>query len=151
MIYDELTNAETYRHVKPGIAQALEYLRKTNFAEVPNGKYELDGTKLYAMVQRYPTRLPTDAIWESHRKYIDVQFVFQGEERFGYVPLSKAPAVTQPYDEKSDVLLYSPGMVSMPLKAGQFVVFFPQDIHAPSLAEGDSPSDVIKVVMKVAV
>lgn len=151
MIYDELTNAETYRHVKPGIAQALDYLYRTDFAEVSSGKYELDGPKLYAMVQRYQTRLPADAIWESHRKYIDVQFVFQGEERFGYAPLSQAPAVTQPYDESTDALLYAPGTLTVPLSAGQFAVYFPQDIHAPSLAAGPAPSEVIKVVVKVAV
>lgn len=151
MIYDELSNAETYRQVKPGIALALDYLRRTNFADVPNGKYELDGTNVYAMVQRYQTKRLADAVWESHRKYIDVQFVFQGEERFGYVPLSKAPAVTTPYDEKIEAQLYAPGTVTIPLKAGQFVVFYPQDIHAPCLAEGDVPSEIIKVVVKVAV
>lgn len=151
MIYDELANAVTYQHVKPGIAQALEYLRTTNFAEVPNGKYELDGTKLYAMVQRYQTRLPADAIWESHRKYIDVQFVYQGTERFGYAPLSHAPTVTAAYSEEKDVIFYAPGSLTLPLTAGQFAIYFPQDVHAPSLAEGNVPTDVVKVVVKVAV
>jgi YhcH/YjgK/YiaL family protein len=151
MIYDELSNLETYRHVKPGIALALDYLKKTDFTDVPNGKYELDGDKVYALVQRYKTKPLAESVWESHRQKIDVQFVFRGEERFGYVPLSKAPAVTQPYDEKTDAALYAPGTTTVPLKAGQFAVFFPQDIHAPCLAENDLPSEVIKVVVKVAV
>ena len=81
MIYDDLSNAKTYQHVKPGIGLALEYVRKTDFANVANGKYELDGANVFAMVQRYRTRRIAEAIWESHRKYIDVQFVFQGEEQ----------------------------------------------------------------------
>jgi len=151
MIYDELKNLETYRHVKPGISVALDYLMKTDFSSVPNGKYELDGPSVYALVQRYKTKPLAESVWESHRKHIDVQFVFQGEERFGYVPLSKAPPVTQPYDEKSDAALYAAGTTTVPLKAGQFAVFFPQDIHAPCLAENDQPSDVVKVVVKVVV
>jgi YhcH/YjgK/YiaL family protein len=151
MIYDFLANAETYRHVKPGIALALDYLKKTDFTDVPSGKYELDGTKVYALVQRYQTKPVAGSVWESHRKHIDVQFVFKGEERFGYVPLSEAPAMTQPYDEKTDAALYAPAHITLPLKAGQFAVFYPQDIHAPCLAEKDVPSEVIKVVVKVAV
>ena len=150
MIYDELSNLETYRHVKSGIALALDYLKKTDFTDVPNGKYELDGDSVYALVQRYTTKMLAESVWESHRQKIDVQFVFRGEERFGYVPLSSAPAVTQPYDEKTDAALYAPGVTTVPLKAGQFAVFFPQDIHAPCLAENDQPSEVIKVVVKVA-
>lgn len=151
MIYDDLTHAATYRHLHPGIARALDYLRQTNFADVSNGKYELDGSQVYALVQRYQTRLPQDAGWESHRKYIDVQYVFQGQERFGYVPLNQAPAVITPYNEEKDVIFYAPGTVTLPLSTGQFAIYFPQDVHAPSLAEGGTPTDVIKVVVKVAV
>jgi YhcH/YjgK/YiaL family protein len=151
MIYDTLANANLYRGVLPGIAQAFDYLSKTDFKDVPNGKYELNGSKLFAMVMRYPTRQDCDAVWESHRKYIDVQFIVAGEERFGYVPLNEAPPVTTPYSEEKDVLFYKPGSASLPLRAGQFAVFFPQDIHAPCLTTGEKPSDVVKVVVKVAV
>lgn len=151
MIYDDLSNAETYKQVKPGIALALDYLRNTDFTDIANGKYELDGTNVYAMVQRYKTRPLKDSVWESHRKYIDVQFVFRGEEAFGYVPLNQAPAITTPYDEKIEAQLYAPATTIIPLKAGQFVVFYPQDIHAPCLAANEMPADVVKVVVKVAV
>lgn len=151
MIYDNLANADTYRHVKPGIAQALDYLRKTDFTDVPNGRYELDGSNVYAMVMRYQTRPLENSVWESHRKYIDVQYIFRGEEAFGYVPFDQAPPVTQPYDDKTDAQLYGPATVMIPLKAGQFAVFYPQDIHAPCLIANGTPSDVVKVVVKVAV
>lgn len=153
MIYDTLTNADRYRGVLPGIAQAFDYLQKTDFTNVANGKYELNGSKLFAMVMRYPTRQDCDAVWESHRQYIDVQYIVAGEERFGYLPLSEAPAeaVTTPYSEEKDVMFYKPGTASLPLKEGQFVVFFPQDIHAPCLVTGEQPVEVTKVVVKVAV
>jgi YhcH/YjgK/YiaL family protein len=151
MIYDFLSNADCYRDVKPGIARAFEYLRQADFANVAVGKYELDGARLYAMVQRYTTKTFDAAVWESHRKYIDVQYVCQGEEWFGYVPLSLAPAVTTPYDEGKEAQFYAPGSLTMPLRAGQFAVFFPQDIHAPCLAGPAGPAEVVKVVVKVAI
>ncbi len=151
MIYDSLTHADLYRNIQPGITQALDYLRQTDFSNVANGKYELDGSKLYAMVMRYPTRADCDAVWESHRKYIDVQYIVQGEERFGYVPLSEAPPVTMSYSDEKDVIFYEPGKASLPLKAGQFAVFFPHDIHAPCLTNDGKPSEIAKVVVKVAV
>lgn len=151
MIYDDLAHADLYRNIHPGIARAFDYLKQTNFAEVANGRYELDGSRLFVMVQSYQTRPLQDAIWESHRKYIDVQCIVRGVERFGYVPLSQAPAVTTPYVEEKDVMFYAPGKETIVLAQGQFVVFFPHDIHGPCLRDGDQPSDVIKAVVKVAV
>ena len=151
MIYDHLTNAATSRSVHPGIARALDYLAATDFTDIPNGRYELDGARVFALVQRYRSKPLPECVWESHRKHIDVQFVFRGEEAFGYVPLATAPAITHAYDEQKDVQFYAPGTLRIPLSAGQFAVFFPQDIHAPGLALNDVPADIIKVVVKVAV
>ena len=47
--------------------------------------------------------------------------------------------------------LYAPGSLLLPLHAGQFAIFFPQDVHAPCLAMDDQPSEVVKVVVKVSV
>lgn len=150
MILDFLTRAERCVCLSPGIAAALRYLQTVDFTAVPDGKVEIDGPQLIANVARYQTRLPEQAVWESHRKYIDVQYIVRGKERIGYVPLENAPAVQRSYDETKDVIFYEPGRDFLTLRAGQFAIFYPEDIHAPSLAEGE-PSDVLKVVMKVAV
>lgn len=150
MILDDLTHADRYRNLSAGIARAFDYLRTFRPADVVSGKYEIDGDRLIANVARYQTRLPEQAIWESHRKYIDVQFIASGEERVGYVPLEHAPDVTQPYNAERDVIFYAPGTDTLAFRQGQFAIFYPEDIHAPNLAVG-SPAEVCKVVLKVAV
>ncbi len=150
MILELLSRADRCDSLSPGIAAALRYLRSVDFTQLPDGKMEIDGPRLIANVMRYRTKLPEQAVWESHRKYIDVQYVVTGEERIGYVPLENAPAVQMAYSEAKDVMFYEPGRDTFTLRAGQFAIFYPEDIHAPSLADGES-RDVMKVVMKVVI
>ena len=153
MIVDHIQNYAKYLDLPSGIVKAIEYIGSTDFSHVANGQYELDGKKLISIVNRYQTKLPAQAIWESHRKYIDVQFVAGGNERFGYLPLDKAPSVKTPYNEAKDVVFYEPGVDTFAAPMGTFMIFYPEDIHAPGIAAGTppSPSEVVKVVVKVAV
>lgn len=150
MILECLSRADRCTSLSPGIAAALRYLRAVDFTALLDGKVEIDGPRLIANVARYRTKLPDQAVWESHRKYIDVQYVVTGEERIGYIPLENAPAVQSPYNEAKDVIFYEPGRDTFTLRAGQFAIFYPEDIHAPSLADGE-PREVLKVVMKVLI
>lgn len=150
MILDHLERADRYAPLAAGIAAALRYLRDTDFTALPDGRIELDGDRLIAIVSRYRTKLPHEAVWESHRRYIDVQFMVRGSERFGYLPREAAPPIKTPYNDAKDVVFYEPGDETLRLRAGHFAIFFPEDVHAPSLADGE-PDDVLKVVMKVAV
>ncbi len=153
MIVDHIKNHAKYLHLPPRIVHAIQYIGSTDFTFVESGQYELDGKKLVSMVQRYKTKLPEQAVWESHRKYIDVQFVAGGHEQFGHVPLANAPKVKTPYNEERDVIFYEPGTEIIDAPMGIFMIFYPDDIHAPALAIGNPPtaSEVVKVVVKVAV
>lgn len=152
MIFDTLRNASRYFALSTNLRTAIEYLQQSDFARMDDGKYQLDGDRLFAMVSRYRTKLPAEAVWESHRRYIDVQFVVQGVERLGYVPLDRPPAVKTPYDAGRDVIFYEAGTDTLRFAAGQIAILFPDDIHAPGLAEDrQTAGEVLKVVMKVAV
>jgi len=153
MIVDRIQNYAQYLHLPPRIVKAIEYIGSTDFTFVESGQYELDGKNLVSIVNRYKTKLPDQAVWESHRKYIDVQFVAGGNERFGCVPLVSAPPVKTPYSEEKDVIFYEPGIETFAAPMGTFMIFYPDDIHAPGLATGTPPvsADVVKVVVKVAV
>lgn len=153
MIVDEIKNYAKYSHLPARIVQAINYIGSTDFTHVENGQYELDGKKLVSIVMRYKTKLPPEAIWESHRKYIDVQFMAYGSEKVGIATMEKAPPVTYPYSDEKDVIFYEPGTKYFEANMGTFMIFYPEDIHAPSLARGNppEPEDVVKVVVKVAV
>lgn len=152
MILDTMRHWTRYSSLGSGIRSALEYLHGSDFDRLDSGRYNLDGDQVYAIVNRYQTKPFPEAIWEAHRKYIDVQFVVRGTERLGYVPLDRAPQVQTPYDFQRDVILFAPATDTLLFAAGQFAILFPEDIHAPGLASDlQTPSEVLKVVVKVAV
>jgi len=149
MILDRLENASMYRALGPAIAAALDYLHQTDFSQVPEGRYELDGDRLISIVHRYRTRLPAEAIWEAHRQYIDVQYLAQGMERIGCASLRDDVPVKTPYDAQKDAAFYDVLGDFFTLRAGEFAIFTPCDIHAPGLAV--TPSEASAMVHKVVV
>ena len=153
MILDRLENAATYRTLGVRVAAALSYLKKTDFAAMANGRYELDGDRLVAIVQRYRTKPLVKIVWEAHRRYLDVQYVAQGNERMGYTPVVEGLKVVQPYDAEKDAVLFEAQGDLFEVPAGSFTIFFPQDAHAPGLVGGSPPvvRDVLKVVVKCRV
>lgn len=153
MILDQIHHSLTYRCLGPRIAAALDYLRQTDFSQVAEGRHELDGDRLIAIVQRYQTRPHSEIIWESHRRYIDVQYIVTGTEQMGYVGLRPDLPVKQPYDEAKDVAFYDTQGSLFLFAPGNFAIFAPQDVHAPGLAAGSppTPAEVFKVVMKCRV
>ena len=153
MIVDKIENYAKYSHLPSPLVRAIEYLGSTDFSHVENGQYELDGKKMVSIVQRYKTRLPDQEVWESHRKYIDVQFMAGGSERMGIARLENAPPVRTPYSDEKDVILYEPGTEYFDCPMGTFMIFFPEDVHGPCVAMGNPPvqKDVVKVVVKVSV
>lgn len=153
MILDRIENAAMYRGANARLAAALEYLARTDFSQVPNGKQELDGDRMYANVQRYQSRGMEEMVWEAHRKYFDVQYIVSGAEKMGHINLhdgltSSSLTVKTPYDAADDAELYNAHGHFVIVRAGNFAVFFPQDVHAPCLTAGQKPEDVFKVVVK---
>jgi YhcH/YjgK/YiaL family protein len=153
MILDRLENAGIYRPMGAEIALALDYLQRTDFSQMPIGRHEVDGDRVYAILQRYRPKPPAEAVWEAHRKYIDVQYVAAGVERMGYVPLGDGLSVRRVYDAEKDAILFDAEGQFFDLSAGGFAVFAPHDVHAPGLAADlpDNPAEVCKVVVKCRV
>ncbi len=106
MILDRLENAALYRSLGAEIALALDYLGGTDFSQTPEGRYELDGDRVFALVQRYRPKPPAEARWEAHRQYVDVQYVAEGLERMGYAPLADGLPVQRVYDSQKDVVFF---------------------------------------------
>jgi YhcH/YjgK/YiaL family protein len=150
MIVDQLSNASLYLAVHKRLGSAFDYLKKTDLSKVDPGTYEIDGRKVYVMVQQYETKPMEKGRWEAHRKYIDVQYVHQGVERFGYANLLELKPGN--YDEAKDFLsLEGEGKGDFFLvRQGTFVILFLQDGHMPGMAVS-TPQPVKKFVVKVAI
>jgi len=147
VIVDKLSNARSYSALGGGIVAALDYLRKTDFSALAPGRYELDGDKLYALVQQYDSKPREQGRLEAHRRYIDVQYVAEGAERMGYGNVDDLKVVTE-YDGTKDALFLQGESDFVVMHAGSFAVFWPQDAHMPGIAL-QAPQRVKKVVLKV--
>jgi YhcH/YjgK/YiaL family protein len=150
MIIDLLSSAHVYYNQGPLFKKAFEYLAQTDFSKVEKGKYELDGEQLFAMVNEYDTVSPDTQQMESHKKYIDIQYIVTGAERIGHDFLT-TQTPSKAYDAEKDFMLFGekPTFFSV-LQQGMFAIFFPHDLHMPNI-KIDAPSFVKKVVIKVAV
>jgi YhcH/YjgK/YiaL family protein len=151
MILDRLENRALYRSFGRRLFEALEYLAVTDIRALQLGKQEIEGDRLFAVVQRYRPKTPAEARWEAHRKYIDVQYVASGAERIGYAPLREDTPLEEAYDAARDAVFYQAQGILLPVPAGSFAVFTPHDIHAPCLLPDSCPGsgeEVLKVVMK---
>jgi biofilm protein TabA len=149
MVLDRLDNAAAYQALFPRLRQAFDFLRSADLAGLPQGRHDVAGNDLFALVQEYRTKPDSEGFWESHRKYIDVQYVVAGAERMGYANLATL-SVRQPYDADKDLLILDGSGDFFTVGAGMFTIFAPQDAHMPCLAVGE-PAAVRKVVIKVAV
>ena len=152
MIAASLKDSDKHTGLLPGLKGALAFLRRNRLLSLPDGRFEIDGERVFALVQRYATTVCAAPRFESHRRYIDVQYIAEGAEVIGWAPLS-CMAITDTYDAGRDVCFgsvaakeWSPVL----LRAGELAVLYPEDAHAPKLAAG-TPGAVMKVVVKVAV
>ena len=151
MIASNLANARTYESVHPLFAKAFDFLRTHDFASIEPGRIDIEGADLYALVQRYETVPAAQKRWESHEKYIDIQYLAQGHESCGWARAGMlAPACD--YDAAKDIRFFADDATgtSILLAAGDFVVLMPEDLHRPGCM-ADAPEPVIKVVLKVKV
>lgn len=156
MIADSIRNKNQYAGISPRLARALDYvagLKAEGFAEQT---VELDGRQVYAMYQTYVTESGKDRQYEAHRRYIDVQYILEGEEVIRAADLATMARMSD-YDGEKDIQWFLPeagadssAVSTIHLKAGQFAIFFPQDAHMPKLA-GSTPGPVKKIVVKVNV
>jgi biofilm protein TabA len=151
MITSTLAQLHWYKTISPNFEKAISYALSTNFRSLEPGKYSIEGENVMAIVNEYTTKPAAECDPESHRDYADIQIMVAGAERFGYTPLRDQEATT-PYRPEKDVAFYSiPGedMNYITLQPGEFIIFFPSDIHQPEVFV-HQPDLVRKVVLKVA-
>ena len=56
MIIDTLENTDRYECVHPRFKAAFHFLRNTNLAALPDGRFEIDGDRLFVLTQTYQTK-----------------------------------------------------------------------------------------------
>ena len=147
MIVDSLKNLDRYSSVHPLFARAFQYLRDTDLASIEVGKYDIaDGLKAIVSDKKGMTAAESCAKFECHNANIDIQVCIRGKETLGWKPRQSCISEREPYNAEKDVQFYTdaPDMFFQ-LEDGQFAIFFPEDVHAPMIAEVEVKKMVIKV------
>ena len=144
-------NFAIYYHKSPRHwDQAFQFLKTADLKSLPLGTQELEGKHLFVSVSEYQGKNRTDALYESHRKYIDIQYVIEGKEIIGRTSLDKVKVI-EPYSDEKDIVFYEyDGGDYMEATPKNFFIFTPEDAHRPSISAGDS-SMVKKLVVKILI
>lgn len=151
MVFTKISSIDKYASLHPSFKMAFDALRKYASPDTPEGKYVIDGDNLFVNVQAYETEMPDKIQYEGHCRYIDIQYVISGNEDIKVMNIDDSD-VTKEYDPENDYALYAPlgAESTCELSAGDLLILFPEDLHAPGLAH-KAPSYVQKIVVKVKI
>jgi YhcH/YjgK/YiaL family protein len=148
MIIDTLDNYHLYQSINERIAKGFEFLHNTDLDAIPSGKHDIDGDSIFALVQEYQTKPLAECKLESHKKYIDIQYVIRGEEFMGVTTKNNQTIVE--VNEEKDYTFYEGTTSLVRVSKGMFTIFFPDDLHQPCV-QTEFVSEVKKVVIKVLI
>lgn len=114
------------------------------------GKYDLENG-VYVSVQEYTTKARSEAKYEAHKKFIDIQMILSGKELIAVSPIEKM-TISDEYNEEKDFMLFhhNDECTDYVLEAGDFLILYPQDVHMPGVCVNEK-SPVRKIVVKVPV
>lgn len=149
MITDKLKNLSNYPQLAKYEKDIIEFVERLNKESLAEGKYELKGEELFALVQRYETKEKAGARMESHVKYADLQYINKGEEII-YYDTAEDLTVVEDRRPDADILFYEiqedkGGIVLSP---GMFGYYAPVDAHMPCI-KSKEVMEVEKVVFKI--
>ncbi len=147
MILDSIHNADRYAALHPLLKQAFDFVANADVENLPDGRIVLDGDNLFVTVATNEGK--RTAPLEAHRAYIDIQMPISATETMGWRPTADCHATLQPYDAERDIAFFADEYATkFQVAQGQFVIFFPEDAHAPAMAQNLLKKLVIKVKIK---
>lgn len=149
MIFDKIENKELY-FLNKRFKKAFEFIETTDLESLKLGKIQIDADNLFAIVNEYSTQENEKQILEAHKKYIDLQFIIKGSEIIEFESLDKQKTYKK-YNSEDDYSFYSAiDPIPLKLKAGDFAIFFPDDLHMPGIINIKSEM-IKKIVFKIKI
>ena len=147
MILDYYKNYKTYVDAVPGLEEGMKFVN--TLLDKPVGTYHTDGD-MYAMVQEGETADISEDRMETHRKFLDVQFVFEGQEIFEWEEATQLE-IRDEYDVETDFCFYYGSGKRYHATAGMFYILFPQDAHRCRGKVNETGDTYRKIVLKLPV
>ncbi len=149
MIVAHIQDSIQYYALHPALKILFEYISSHNLLELPNGRIEIDGDKLF-INNDTPSLLKADEqVLEVHRRYIDVHLPLDGKEIIGWKATRDCCKMRDMYDEEKDRMFYTDHPTAyVELNPGEFCICFPEDAHAPIIGTGSIHKAVAKILLK---
>lgn len=147
MVVDTLNNASKYNSLHPLFATAFDFLKGKDLQNLEDGKHDIaEGLKLIVSNGNGKTTATSLEKFECHDLNIDIQICVNGLETIAWKPREKCNIPNGDYNTEKDVRFFSdePDMFFQ-LTNNQFVIFYPEDVHAPMIGEGTIKKLVFKV------
>lgn len=145
MIFGNLDSIEQYRGINKNLDIVFDVLEKEKFnfedieVAINNIRTAWGGASTYKDKER-----ADKVVYEAHKQFLDIHLVLEGESLEGYADMSVCTPTTEYNEEKDYILLDAPGN-EMTLRAGDFLVYFPCDAHAPVISCKGLKKAVIKI------
>ncbi len=150
MIFDKLENIHTYANIHPRFKVAFDWLKTADInAMITDEKVFIDERNIYAVINEYETTPAYKVNFEGHKKYADVQIILEGAELMEVAFLNGTEEEVSPYNEKDKYKVKAQADTEVIVKANEFAVFFPNDLHKPCVNPGYNPSKIKKLLIKV--
>ncbi|MCQ2257782.1 MAG: YhcH/YjgK/YiaL family protein [Bacteroidaceae bacterium] len=145
MIIDTIENLNKYIGINPLFSKVVEYINNNDLCAHEPGKVEIEGKDLFVNYAIAKGKSVDEAKIESHDVMIDIQIPLSCPETMGYTPRKNLTETE--YNAAKDITFY-PGVAEkyVTINPGEFVIFFPQDGHAPCVSENP---EIKKVIFKV--
>ena len=148
MILDKISNSHIYSPVHTGFEKVFDFIKNNDLAAIDLGKHLIDGENVFVVVMEYTTQEVAECKSETHKKYIDIQYMIEGSEHIGITTLDQQQPTT-PYNEEGDYMFYTlENLPLIQLHKGHFAIFFPDDIHQ-TMMQIDQPAPLRKAVFKI--
>lgn len=149
MIQDYFRNRRRYPQI-PFLKEIERFVEERDCTKIPDGEIEILGRELFVRTAFYPTGSAEEKKFEAHRLYADLQYVVEGREIMEY-SIAPDPSPVTSYDAPADIQFFDSVRGAAPLlvPAGQFIFFFPGELHKPGCHAGESQEMVKKLVFKI--
>ena len=124
MVIDKIQNIQRYKCMHDSFGIAVQYLLNNDFTKVETGTYQIEGNSVFSMVQAYATRVAEQCNLESHRRYIDIQYIVSGCEQIGISTFNNQESI-EGYDSEKDLIFYDGSSSPVKIVSRGFCDFFP--------------------------
>ncbi len=146
MILGDINNCTHLAPLGDKINQALAWVKEHYKERLPKGVIEIAEGQIAVNCEE--VGMVPHQMLEARRRFIEIHVPQSGEESIGWSSLRDLKNCITPYDEERDIEFYGDApQCLLQVRPGQFVIFFPEDAHAPNIGIGNHRKLCVKIAL----